>query len=72
MKLAMDFRLTPEDGGTTLSSETRVAATDPASRRRFAVYWLVVGPGSTAIRWELLTAVQVRAEARARGSALRP
>ena len=65
VRLAMDFRLTPEDGGTTLSSETRVAATDPASRRRFAAYWLVVGPGSTAIRWELLTAVQVRAETRA-------
>src|SRR4051812_23313099 len=41
MKLAMDFRLTPENGGTTLSSETRVTATDPASRRRFAAYWLV-------------------------------
>jgi hypothetical protein len=68
MRLAMDFRLTPQDGGTTLSSETRVAATDPASRRRFGAYWLVVGPGSTAIRWELLTAVQVRAEARARAA----
>lgn len=65
VKTAMDFRLTPADGGTTLSSETRVAATDPATRRRFAAYWLVVGPGSTAIRWELLTAVQVRAEAAA-------
>ena len=36
VKLAMDFRLTPTDGGTTLSSETRVVAPDPATRRRFA------------------------------------
>ena len=69
VKVAMDFRLTPGGDGTTLSSETRVLATDPATRRRFAAYWLVVGPGSTAIRWELLTAVQVRAEARARAAA---
>jgi len=69
VNLAMDFRLTPTDGGTTLSSETRVVAPDPATRRRFAAYWLVVGPGSTAIRWELLTAVEVRAEARARSAA---
>src|SRR3954447_5472513 len=69
VNLAMGLRLTPTDGGTTLSSETRVVAPDPATRRRFAAYWLVVGPGSTAIRWELLTAVEVRAEARARSAA---
>ncbi|MCW2698753.1 MAG: hypothetical protein JWQ45_288 [Blastococcus sp.] len=66
VKVGMDFRLTPGDGGTTLSSETRVRAMDAATRRRFAAYWLVVGPGSTAIRWELLTAVEVRAGARTR------
>jgi hypothetical protein len=42
-----------------------VVATDPETRRRFARYWLVVQPGSSAIRWELLTAVAMRAEARA-------
>ena len=65
MKIAMEFRLTPSVGGTRLSCETRVAATDPAARRRFAAYWLIVGPGSSAIRWELLTAVALKAEARA-------
>ncbi|MGY1662524.1 hypothetical protein ACI78Q_15000 [Geodermatophilus sp. SYSU D00705] len=50
---------------TELSSETRVVATDPAARRRFARYWQVIRPGSSAIRWELLAAVQLRAEARA-------
>ena len=64
-KIGMEFRLTPAVGGTHLSSETRVAATDPATRRRFDRYWFVVGPGSSAIRWELLAAVAVRAEARA-------
>ena len=63
-KIAMEFRLTPAMGGTHLSSETRVAATDPATRRRFDRYWRFVGPGSTAIRWEVLTAVAVKAEAR--------
>ena len=46
-----------------LSSETRVLSTDDATRRRFAAYWLVVRPGSTAIRWEVLTAVELRAQA---------
>jgi hypothetical protein len=64
-KIGMDFRLTPAVGGTHLSSETRVATTDPETRRRFNRYWLVVGPGSTAIRWEVLTAVAGKAEARA-------
>ena len=64
VKVAMEFRLTPERDGTTLSSETRIRATDPESRRRFARYWLLVRPGSSALRWELLTAVEVRAEAR--------
>jgi hypothetical protein len=68
VKAVLDFRLTPTRGGTELSSETRVLATDPATRRRFDRYWLVVRPGSTAIRWEVLTAVQLRAEARARSA----
>jgi hypothetical protein len=66
VKIAMEFRLTPAVGGTHLSSETRVAATDPATRRRFNRYWLVVGPGSSATRWEVLTAVALKAEAHRR------
>jgi hypothetical protein len=65
VKAVMDFRLTHVGGGTELSSETRVLATDPTTRRRFALYWKFVRAGSTAIRWEVLTAVQLRAEARA-------
>ena len=65
VKVGMEFRLTPAVGGTRLTCETRVVATDPATRRRFARYWLVVRPGSSAIRWELLTAVALRSEDRA-------
>ena len=62
VKVAMDFRLTPTLGGTRLSSETRIMATDPRTRRRFDRYWLVVRPGSSATRWEVLTAVALKAE----------
>jgi hypothetical protein len=65
VRIGMEFRLTPAVGGTHLSSETRVSATDAATRRRFNRYWLVVGPGSSAIRWEVLAAVATRAELRA-------
>ena len=63
VKAVMDFRLTPCGDGTELSSETRVVSTDEDTRRRFARYWRFVQPGSTAIRWEVLTAVELRAQA---------
>ena len=66
VRIGMEFRLTSAVGGTHLSSETRIAATDPRSRRRFDRYWLLVGPGSSATRWEVLTAVAQRAEQRDR------
>lgn len=64
VKAAVDFRLEPGADGTELSSETRVAATDEASRKAFARYWRVVRPGSSALRWEVLTAVELRATGR--------
>lgn len=64
VKAAMDVRLTARGAGTQLSSETRVQATDDASRTAFARYWRVVRPGSSATRWELLTAVELRATGR--------
>ncbi|RBY92552.1 hypothetical protein [Blastococcus sp. TF02A-30] len=64
VKAAVDFRLAPSGSGTELSSETRVKATDDASRRLFARYWRVVRPGSTAVRWEVLTAVELTAAGR--------
>ena len=64
VKAAMDFQLTPSGSGTELSSETRVMSTDAVTRRRFDRYWRLVRPGSSAIRWEVLTAVELTAAGR--------
>ena len=59
----MNFRL--EDAGageTRVTSETRIFAADAATRRRFAVYWRLIYPGSALIRRMWLRAIRVRAE----------
>jgi hypothetical protein len=59
----MNFRVDRDGaGGCTLSTETRVFATDPASRRHFAAYWRVIYPGSALIRRMWLRAIRLRAE----------
>lgn len=62
-KAAMNFRL-EETGPETcmLTTETRVFATDPGARRRFAVYWRWIYPGSALIRRMWLRAIKNRAE----------
>ena len=63
-KAVMNFRVEPNgEGGSQVSTETRVFATDPASRRRFAAYWRVIYPGSALIRRMWLRAIRLRAEA---------
>jgi hypothetical protein len=57
-KMAMSFRL----DGLTLSTETRVVLTDPASRRKFLLYWLGIRAGSGLIRRSMLKAIKRRAE----------
>lgn len=64
-KVAFNFRL----AGETLSTETRIAATDAAARRRFGAYWLLVRPGSGLIRREWLRAIEKRAQAQVRAIA---
>jgi hypothetical protein len=49
-------------GRTPLSTETRILATDEAARRRFGRYWVVIRPGSAAIRVVWLWAIRTRAE----------
>jgi hypothetical protein len=49
---------------TLLTTETRVYATDSATRRAFARYWRVIYPGSSLIRAMWLRAVRKRAETR--------
>ena len=52
-------------GATRLATETRVHAADSAARRRFRLYWLVVGPFSALIRRRWLAAARRTAEASA-------
>jgi hypothetical protein len=62
-KMAMDLRaVTDGGGGARLETETRVFLTDPASRRRFGAYWLVIRPFSGLIRRNWLCAAKRRAE----------
>ncbi len=63
-KAGLSFRIEDEGGGwTRLTTETRVDATDPKARRRFAAYWRIIYPGSSLIRYMWLAAVKERAEA---------
>jgi hypothetical protein len=60
---AMNFLI--EDAGPgacTVTTETRIFATDTSARRRFAAYWRVVYPGSALIRSMWLRAIARRAE----------
>lgn len=62
-KATMNFLVEPDGrGGSNLSTETRVFATDPSSVRRFAAYWRVIYPGSAFIRRMWLRAIGRRAE----------
>jgi hypothetical protein len=62
-KAAMNFLVVPDgDGGSLVTTETRVHATDRRSIRRFAMYWRIIQPGSAFIRRMWLRAIQKRAE----------
>ena len=63
-KMAANFRLASTVGGSAiqLSTETRVACTDPASARRFARYWWLIRPASGVIRRSWLAAIKRRAK----------
>lgn len=61
---AMNFLIEDAGGGAcTLTTETRVYATDPGTCRRFAAYWRFIYPGSALIRRSWLDAIRRRAEA---------
>lgn len=63
-RAVMDFRAVPMNGGSVLTTETRIAATDDRSRRLFRRYWRLISLGSGLIRHEMLGALARRAEAR--------
>ena len=60
----MNFVVTPDGPDASIvSTETRVFANSPAARRRFAMYWRVIYPGSALIRRMWLRAIARRAMA---------
>ncbi len=62
-KAAWNFSLSEREEGTTrLVTETRVLCLDGASRRRFRLYWLFIGPFSGLIRREMLRSIKRAAE----------
>lgn len=60
---AMNFLIIPEARGCRVTTETRVFAAGAKARRRFALYWFVIRPGSGIIRRMWLRAVKRRAQA---------
>lgn len=63
-KAAMNFLWAADgDGWVRLSTATRVVATSPSARRRFAAYWRLIYPGSAFLRRTWLAAIRRRAEA---------
>ncbi|HEV2126352.1 MAG TPA: hypothetical protein VGW38_26645 [Chloroflexota bacterium] len=50
------------DLGVLLRTETRISVGDPRARRRFALYWRLIQPGSGLIRRMWLLAIKRRAE----------
>ena len=62
-KAAWNFRVTPGTGGRCMvSTETRVRCTDDASRRKFVLYWAVVGLFSGVVRKQALKLIKRDAE----------
>jgi hypothetical protein len=63
VKVGFDLVIEPTGAGSRLTTETRVTATDPGTRARFGLYWLLIRCGSGLIRRDMLRAVARRAEA---------
>lgn len=59
----INFRFQDDGAGwCTVTTETRVFATDDTTRQRFSRYWRVIYPGSWLIRYFWLRALRRRAE----------
>jgi hypothetical protein len=62
-KAVWNFSLVEDGRATTrLATETRVRCLDDSSRRRFRMYWSVIGPFSGLIRREVLRAIRRSSE----------
>ncbi|MDQ3940684.1 MAG: hypothetical protein M3238_04950 [Actinomycetota bacterium] len=63
-KAALTFIVEEHGTGSLLSTETRVACTDASARRKFSLYWRLIGPFSGLIRRLMLEQVKRIAEGR--------
>jgi hypothetical protein len=64
VKVAVNFLVEGNGRMSRVITETRIYALDKTARRKFALYWLLVRPGSALIRRDWLGAIRKRAEAR--------
>ena len=63
VKAAMNFLVESSGPGrSTVTTETRVIATDLDSLRSFRRYWMLVGPFSALIRRRMLSLIRRQAE----------
>jgi hypothetical protein len=63
VKMAYDFNVEDAGGGwSTISTETRVLATDDATSRGMGRYWRLIVPGSGLLRRQWLDGIKRRAE----------
>ncbi len=63
-KAAWDFVIREtRPGRVCLTTETRIRGVDARSRKRFALYWRVIGPFSAWIRREMLRGIKAQVEA---------
>lgn len=66
-KAAWNFKLRPRlDGGTVLSTETRVECFGRAALWKFGAYWSVIAPFSGLIRKAILKQIKAEAESGAK------
>ena len=65
-KTAMNLRVWPEDSGSRILTETRVAGTSAKATRLFGRYWFAVKLGSAAIRRSWLSAIRRRLDGEAK------
>ena len=67
-KAAWDFVIEEtRTGRVRLSTETRIQCMDTRSRKRFMLYWRLIGPFSAWIRREMLRGIKARVEAEVSG-----
>lgn len=62
-KGAMNFRVTASGATSRVVTETRVMCTDANARRKFRLYWALIGPFSGLIRGEMMRTLKRSAEA---------